>query len=389
MTAILAAVYTASYLSRFSYTIVLPEMVASTGKSKGELSVVVTILFVCYGIGQIISGVLADRLPSKALIFSGLFVSSCLNFAVPFIDSTPLTALIWGLNGFSQSLMWPTIVGVMSGAFSKDDYLRGSEMVSLGGYFGSILLYLLSPLLIGTMSWKAVFFMSGIAGIAMATVFALFFPDVPAAKKRLAAEKTDLGKAASIISPALICILICIVIQAFIREGVTTWMPVYVSEMFDIGPVLSILIGVILPVSAIVCNRLTTIVNRRLIANPLTLVAVLLALGTAIASLLFFVNGSAAILTVILSALLAGFLYGVNLMLLCMIPPRFKSSGNVSAVSGLLNATACAGSAAAGYGLAALSESFEWRWIFLMLAGGVAVAGLIAFGTRRSKLGGN
>ena len=93
MTAILAAVYTASYLSRFSYTIVLPEMVASTGKSKGELSVVVTILFVCYGIGQIISGVLADRLPPKALIFSGLFVSSCLNFAVPFIDSTGINNL--------------------------------------------------------------------------------------------------------------------------------------------------------------------------------------------------------------------------------------------------------------------------------------------------------
>ena len=48
---VLTAVYTASYLCRYSYAAVLPAMVESTGRTKTELSVAVTGLFVCYGVG--------------------------------------------------------------------------------------------------------------------------------------------------------------------------------------------------------------------------------------------------------------------------------------------------------------------------------------------------
>jgi OPA family glycerol-3-phosphate transporter-like MFS transporter len=59
-----------------------------------------------------------------------------------------------------------------------------------------------------------------------------------------------------------------------------------------------------------------------------------------------------------------------------MIPPFFKHTGRVSTVSGLLNACTYVGSALSTYGVALLSEQFDWSvtlWVWL----GIAVMGTL------------
>ena len=67
-------------------------------------------------------------------------------------------------------------------------------------------------------------------------------------------------------------------------------------------------------------------------------------------------------------------MHGVNLMLICMLPPYFEKYGNISTISGVLNACTYVGSAASTYGIAVLSERVGWtQTIFLWFA--VAVVG--------------
>ena len=47
--------------------------------------------------------------------------------------------------------------------------------------------------------------------------------------------------------------VIAIIIQGSLRDGVTTWMPSYISETFSLGSDISILSGVIMPVFAFLC----------------------------------------------------------------------------------------------------------------------------------------
>ena len=65
-------------------------------------------------------------------------------------------------------------------------------------------------------------------------------------------------------------------------------------------------------------------------------------------------------------ALLEGSMHGVNLILICMIPPFFQKTGNVSTVSGLLNCCTYIGSAISTYGIALLTELYDWKLTLLV-----------------------
>ena len=407
LTLMLTAVYTASYLCRYSYATVLPAMTEATGYSKTELSVAVTCLFVCYSVGQLVSGFLVDRLPPKILILAGMILSCAFNLAVPFCGSLWLVRVLWCLNGFAQAFFWPPIVALMSGAFSQDEYARGTAWVAYGGYIGTISLYLISPLLIRIWSWKALFIFSSSVGILIALLFAFRFPDIRIKKdaQELNQEPeadADPGTAQitdpcpktgavkrlspiSIISPALLLIMFSILIQGFIKDGITTWMPTYISEMFRLDSGISILSGVVLPVFAIVCLKLTSLLYTKKIRNPLVCAFALFGAGAVAALALFLTGGKVAALTVLFSALLTGAMHGANLMLICIVPSYFKDSGNVGFAAGLLNFTSYAGSSVSAYLLAAMSEHMDWRYIFAILALASLAAGAICFAVRKFR----
>ena len=404
----LMAIYNASYLCRYSYATVLPEMVKSTGKTKTELSVAVTCLFVCYGIGQLISGFLGDRVPPKRLILAGMTASIALNAIVPFVRETWIINIVWSVNGLAQAFIWPPVVALMAALLKSDDYARGTVWVSYGAYIGTLSLYLLSPLFIRLWSWKGTFIFSSVCSLVIILLFAFSFPDVPPVRpfgrKAALTPKTvsdvqpaEIEGAASapsqkavrfitLISPALILIMLCIIAQGFIKDGVTTWMPTYVSELFNIDSAASILTGVLLPIFAMICLKLANILNRKAIKNPLTCASALFGLGAVSALMLFIIRSGAAPLTVLFSVLMTGSMHGVNLMLICMLPLYFKETGRVSTASGLLNFTSYVGSSASDYALAAMSESMSWNTIFLIISGIAAIAGIVCLLVRNYKV---
>ena len=72
-------------------------------------------------------------------------------------------------------------------------------------------------------------------------------------------------------------------------------------------------------------------------------------------------------------------MHGVNLMLICMVPPFFQRHGNISTVSGILNSCTYVGSALSAYGIALLSESAGWQitalvWFAIAALGSVICA---------------
>ena len=84
-------------------------------------------------------------------------------------------------------------------------------------------------------------------------------------------------------------------------------------------------------------------------------------MGAVAALLLTFVSKGSPIASIACMTLLTGCMHGVNLMLICLLPPSLQRHGNVSTVSGLLNACTYVGSAISTYGIALLSESAGWQ----------------------------
>ena len=105
LTILLACTYMVSYLTRINYGTIISAMVTQTGFTKDSLSLALTGSFITYGAGQIISGIMGDRINPKKLISYGLAVTVAMNILLPFcifskIINSPIVFINF-LNGDS------------------------------------------------------------------------------------------------------------------------------------------------------------------------------------------------------------------------------------------------------------------------------------------------
>lgn len=376
MVLLCAAVYFTSYISRNNFGALILEIVRAEGYPKPAVSLAVTVSFITYGIGQLASGWLGDRVSPRLLIFAGLLGSAIMNLLIPFCPGTEAMAAVWGVNGFLQALLWPPLVKLMTAVFTAEVYPQASVRVSWGSSLGTITVYLTAPLCILWSGWQSVFFLAAALCVGMAV---LWLVGSGLVEKRLGCGGIPQEEARQVqaalpdghhlpagIIPILLGIMAAIVCQGAIRDGVTTWMPTFIAETYQLGSTVSILTGVILPLFSIICFQAALWLHDRGNGNELLLSGLIFSIGTACAVCLRLTVSYHAALSVALFAVLTGCMHGVNLLLICMIPPHFAKYGGVSAISGVLNACTYAGSALSAYGTAFFSERFGWNAVIIL-----------------------
>lgn len=373
-TLLLSAAYMVSYLTRVNFGAVIYDMVLSTGYEKSALSAAVTGAFITYGAGQFVSGWLGDRVQPKRLMLFGLLLTTAMNLLIPICPNPTAITAVWCVNGFAQAFMWPPLVRLMTGLFDEENYRRCSIRVSWGSSLGTMALYLISPILISFANWKAMFLFSAICGIAMAILWVKTCPLIPMAPPK--AKEKQSGAGATLFTPMMLCVMVSIVLMGALRDGVTTWMPTYIGETYNLGAAVATLTGVALPVFAMICQKLSAVIYGKMNGKPLPAAASFCAL--AVAACLLILLGSNATASVLGAAMLTGAMHGTNSVLIMLMPSHFRNTGHVSTISGTLNACVYIGSALSTYGFAALSESAGWGGTILLWLGlSVACGGIL------------
>lgn len=378
-----AAAYFTSYLSRANYGTVISEMITATGYSKEMLSMAVTGSFFTYGLGQIVSGFLGDQISPKKLLACGLGVTASMNLLLPLCKKPWQMAVVWSINGFAQAFMWPPLVKLMTVLLPERDYQKGVLWVSYGSGSATILLYLISPLLIAWMGWKSVFVVAAAVAVLMLVAWLRLCPNPGKVQSKTPETEYVSGGRGRLFSSAMLGIMLAIILHGMLKDGVATWMPNYISETYDMDNLLAILSGVLMPVLSMVSVKAGALLYRKKFTNPVACAACVFGISTATALILVLVNGSNAISSILLMAMLTGSMHAVNLMLISTIPPFFKKYGMVSTASGVLNACTYVGSAVSAYGIAALSENLGWSftlWGWVLIA--MCAAGLCALCAR-------
>ena len=234
-------------------------------------------------------------------------------------------------------------------------------------------MYLIAPVFITFMNWQSLFWVCGFMGIGAAVLWNRKCIDVPVSRAVGTGYKKASGGG---FSALLLFVMLAIVLQGMLRDGVTTWMPSLIADTYHMSNSASILTGVVLPVFGIICFRAAEQLYRLSPDNPVKCSGMIFALGTVSAGVLYFTSGKNAALTVFCSALLTGCMHGVNLLLICMVPPYYKNRGGVSAISGVLNSSTYIGSSISTYGIAAIADRFGWHttvfmWIIIAAAGSI------------------
>jgi sugar phosphate permease len=148
------------YNGRQNINLVMTQMAEDLGSSIASLGVVSSALFWCYAFGQLVSGRLGSIFGHKRFIIIGIIGSAILNVAISFQHNISVIAVLWGLNGFFQSMVWSNGLGVVNKWWpsKKRCFATGlttffSGMAQVTTYLSVLLCLQLNP----EWSWRAAF----------------------------------------------------------------------------------------------------------------------------------------------------------------------------------------------------------------------------------------
>ena len=379
-------VYFVSYFSRKDFAAVMAGMLEANVIEKGTAGLIGTGLFVCYGVGQLISGYLGDKMKPRTLILLGLSMTALANLLMPIIKTSSLMIPTWAFNGFAQAMLWPPIVRILSDNLNHEQFIKANLLVTSAAHISTILLYLYVPVCLEFFSWKTVFFTASILAVLAVLVFAIVLSFIvlnegTSSKKTVqnSAKDKDVPYFTLVKKAGIIEIFVAIVMMGILRDGIESWLPTLYSEAFNRDASESILVSVALPIFSIVSITVVTALHKNKLFNNEVLGSAILFLGVVILALpiVFMINSDSAVIRIIcliLSALVCSCMHGVNFLLISCLPGRFSAYGKAATTSGFCNAFVYLGAAVSMYGFALISELFDWRatiisWIIVSILG--------------------
>ena len=390
LTALCVAAYLVSYLTRKNFNAVLAEFTVAEGVEKSAASIITVALFIFYGAGQLLSGYLGDKFSPRKIMTAGLILTTAVNAIMPFLGTNVVVmAAFWAVNGVAQAFMWPPMVKIMASRFTVETYKDAVVKVSMGSAVGTMLIYAVAALFIKLFNdWKTVFYFASVCGLIMAVIWEIgvskvekyadthgeeITSDTVKNEKPLQISEKNKKFNPFTMSPIII-IMIAIVLQGMLRDGVESWMPSYLSEGYGIETSGAILSSVILPILTLICIKATSFIYNKFFTNELSCSTVLFLMGTISALVLYFCHGKNAPIAIVLVALVSSAMHGVNLILIGMVPQKYEKYGNVSFIAGLINFCTYVGSAVFTYGIAKIAEVWDWKitifsWFVIALAG--------------------
>lgn len=372
-------IYFGSYITRKNYAIVIAEIIAAEGIGDADAALADTLALISYGIGQVVSGILGDRFKPKTLITCGLTATTIINFLMVVVSDPFVRAVLWCINGFAQSMLWPPLVRIMAAAMNEEEYNKTCVNVNVAGIGGTVFVYLTASLLwIPYFSWKYVFVASAVLCAIIDVVWLLFANKAPQPgptkrTKQEIAPENRLSKR-KLLSSGILLIAVAIVMQGALRDGVSTWVPSFMMDTFGVDSHNAILKSVLIPVVGMLFLKIAQFVQKKFVSDEILAATAIFVAGLAFSVVLFFTYDKNEYISLALAAIITGCMHGVNLFLVCVVPAKFEKYGIVSTMSGLINSLTYVGSALATEGFALTKQYAGWTvtigsWLLIAAIG--------------------
>lgn len=409
-------VYFSSYLGRLNYSSAMSSILGEGILTLSQAGAISMAYFFAYGIGQLCNGILGDLGRPEKMVFFGLFGAGIANFLMGSMRSFPAMIVLWGINGYLQSMIWPPIIRIFAERYTAEKKMKYIVDLASSMAIGTLTSYFLSACAIRLFGWSAVFRVAAGIMIPLSLLWMEGFrwvdkkirknsaaageTKVPAygsegkkseekkreeekneskRTKREAGAEISFGKLLT--SSGLLLILFPVMIHGMLKDGVTQWVPTYISDSYAVSASFSVILTMILPLINLSGAYLARFVQKKNPDREMENSAVFFAVAVASLCGLLLLNGTSAVLSVLLFAVITSCMLAINTLYVSMIPMHFEDIGRVSTVSGFLNAVAYIGSALSTFLIGILVERGGWAvtmgsWI-LVTVGALVVAAAV------------
>ncbi|WP_341840710.1 MFS transporter [Chitinophaga caseinilytica] len=143
-----------------------------------------------YAFGQLVNGLLADRLSPRHMILTGGILSVLANICISFSSSFTVILVLWGLNGYFQSMAWAPGSRIIANWWHNGNRGLAYGLYTMSAGLSSVVTYVFSILLVQD-NWRNVFRVPVLFLAVAVVIFFIFVKNAPP------------GAAALILQPAI------------------------------------------------------------------------------------------------------------------------------------------------------------------------------------------
>lgn len=368
--------YCASYFIRTCYAATIAPLAEEGIYSKGEIGLIGTAFFICYGVGQLISGLIGDKINPFFMVMFGSVLGAVCCFLMPAAGSLGVLIGVWAANGLFQSMLWSPILRLFSETIDESLSKKAILNIALSLPVGTVLAYLMSSMIIKYLNWKYVFIFGG-SVVVIAVLFAGFaifcsekdIEKVPVIQKQNAEAHNNVNKkglAAVAVSSGLLFIMIPSILHGMMRDGITNWVPAMISEVYGVSTSFSVFVTIALPIFNAFGAYLVTPLYKKLGENEMKTAGVTGFAALVPLLIMLFMNKLPVYVIIVLLAVTTSVMYALNYLIISLVPVRFSKFGFTSGISGILNSGAHIGCALSSYGFGAISEKAGWSAVIIV-----------------------
>src|SRR5215472_11011046 len=189
---ILGAMYASFYMCRYNFRFATTGMVDEFHFDYKKITEIVAWWSVAYGFGQLINGLLCDRIGGRASMVIGALGTICINLIygfASFAGTFSTFALIWLLNGYVQSFGAPGMIKINAAWFNRSERGTFSGIFGFMIQLGQVAINNLAPLILAGFTvgawvvakdqWRWLFRLPPMIAAAMAILVAFVPAETP------------------------------------------------------------------------------------------------------------------------------------------------------------------------------------------------------------------
>lgn len=272
---VVGLLYTSFYMCRYNISIANKAMSDEFAFTKENMGDILAAFFYAYAFGQVVNGLITDRLGGKKALLigaAGTIVCNVLFGAASFWGMLWLFVLLRGIDGYSQSFGAPGFIKINASWFSSTERGTFAGVFGFMINLGRVAINQLGPALLGgfvflgmwqipAQHWRMLFFVpAGIATLVAVTLF-VWAKDTPeqAGFHNVYAGEADHDEKVkapmrevfmNIVTNKYVWIMACAyACTGAVRQTVDQWFPRYMQDVhkIDLDSPLFLVVGFLIP----------------------------------------------------------------------------------------------------------------------------------------------
>ncbi len=337
-----------------------------------------------YAVGQLVNGLIGQKVKARWMISLGLLFAGVLNFTFPYIVTSHITAiLVYGMSGFFLAMIYSPMTKVVAENTLPIHATRCSLGYTFSSFFGSPLAGILATLLV----WQSVFTASSVMLVVMAIVaFILFiiFEKKGIVKYNLYKPKKENGGAIKVLlKHHYIKFCLIALITGIIRTCWVSWLPKYftgylgysVESSSAVFSIVTFIIAFTTFISIYIYEKLGRNINKTLIL--VFSVACIFFVGT------LFIKDSIVNIVCMVVAIMAS--NAAAAMLWSVYCPSLRDTGFTSGATGFLDFINYAAAGICTLIIGAVVGIIGWSGILIVLIALMLLGVIICFPFKKVK----